>query len=252
MATERQLHHRDLPSDDEETLPDYEQYEERELGELPTYERSSISVADVKLRFLQIDRKHVFLQPVDEDQPFHYRIVTRGKTGMFSKQPDMTLYFGSTTNDMAVATFEFDNSTTIPWCPRANVTVEVAGNGVRTIPMESNFCDWFFEWNDARFTWTLQERPTSLALVDRSNRLVIARFNYSDYGTTANKGQEVGDLAIALGEHGLTTELVISTCAIAIKYWAKQGKHHRRDLCCAGRYGSGSGMSLNGATWTGL
>ena len=172
---------------------------------------------------------------------------------MFSKEPEMTLYFGSTSNDMAVAGLAFDNSTgTIPWCPRANVTVEVPGNGCMTIPMESNFSDWSFTWNDARFTWTLQEKPTSLALVDRANRLVIARFDYSEHGTLANKGQEVGDLAISLGEHGLTTELVISTCTIAVKYWAKQGKHHRRDVCLARPYGSGSGMSFSGASWSGL
>ncbi|KAF2100854.1 hypothetical protein NA57DRAFT_36343 [Rhizodiscina lignyota] len=245
MAIDLHLHQRGLPLTEDDELPAYE-LPDYEASELPTYERSSISIPTINIQFRQINRSLICLQSVDEDQHLRYKIITKSRTRIFSGKPDMTLYVDSASQDMLVGAFEFDNSTTLPWCPRANLSIDVAGEGNRKVQMESrNFSDWSFTWNDARFIWTLQERPTSLVLVDRSSRTIIARFSYSIYGTTANKGAEIGDLTIyAPSEHGLTTEMVICSCTIAIKHWSKMGRHHRKDLCVSGRYSYGSGVTL--------
>ena len=250
MAVASQMHPRDLPlteqeEEDEELvdheLPDYDE------DDLPTYERSSISFPTSILQFRQTSRKLLTLESADEHQPVKYKIANKGPWA-FSGKMDMILHLETGSNSMVVGGCEFDNSSTLPWFPRATVSVDTPGGGSKELKMEAkNFSDWAFTLDNARFVWTLQARPTSLALVLPGCGLVAARFSYSTYGTTASKGAEVGDLTIYGIDHGLTTEMVICSCTIALKYWAKMGRHHRKGLRVSGRYTYGGGVTLVGA-----
>lgn len=227
----------------DEELPDYD------LTELPTYERSSISVPTTQVRFRQVKSKLITLESLDENRQLMYRIVTKSSSKIFSSKPDMSLFLGADSSVFPVASFQFDNSSALPWIPRAKVTVDVAGHGSEKVSMEApNFADWKLKCDDKRFVWTLQERPTSLALVDVSAGTVLARFTYSIYGTTANKSAEIGDLAIfSPPGYSIGPELIICSCTIVVKYWANMGRHHRQGNSTAGRYSYGNGVTLTGA-----
>lgn len=250
MATSS-MHPRELPVTEEEepdALPPA--YEE---SELPSYERSSISIPTINLQFRQMSRKLMSLDSTDEDGHVHYKIAGRGGPRLFSDKPGTVLTLENDGKSICIGGMDFDDSTVLPWMPRGNVMVDVAGSGSRKVHMQSaNFADWTFKSNDGerdvRLKWTLQDRPTSLALLDVSSGFCIARFHYSVYGTTANKGLPVGDLAIYnAGAYGLTAEIIICGCYLVVKYWAKMGRHHRCHSSTSGRYSYGSGVTLNGA-----
>lgn len=247
MSMDRQMHtrfvldtseHDAQHSDDD--LPDYE------LSELPTYERSSVSVPSMNLRFRQVKAKVITLESLDEERPVSYTIANKGGPRLFSSKPEMNLIVNTDSKDISVAGFGFDNSSSLPWVPRARLTVDVAGGGCNVVMMEArNFADWKLEYEGRRFAWTLQERPTSLALVDLGTGVPLARFTYSKYGTTATKSAEIGDLAIFTPtEYNMGTEIVICSCTIAMKYWAKLGRHHRQGNSTSGRYSYGNGITL--------
>lgn len=243
------MHPRELPLTEELELPDTlpPAYEE---SELPSYERSSISVPTINLEFRQMTRKLMALDSTDEYGNVHYKITSRGGPRLFSGKPGTVLTLENDGKSIYIGGMDFDDSTVLPWMPRANVMVDIAGSGSQKVHMQScNFADWTFETNDGdrdvRLKWTLQDRPTSLALLEVSSGFCIARFEYSIYGTTANKGLPVGDLAIhATGAYGLTTEIVICSCHLVLKYWAKMGRHHRRHGTTSGRYSYGDGVSV--------
>lgn len=222
-------------------LPGYEQLE------LPSYERSLVAAPTARLRFRQVKAKLITIESLEDDQSRAYRIETRSSSHFLSSKPNMNLYSGASSDDKEpLAGFEFDNSSALPWVPRARVKINVQGGLVsKRIAMEApNFADWKLLWAGRRFVWTLQDRPTSLALVDLSSFLTIARFTYSRYGTMATRSLEIGVLTIfAPPEYSMPNELVIGSCTIVVKYWARMGRHHRQTSLSAGRSASVSTTS---------
>lgn len=225
-------------------LPGYDEVQ------LPTYQRSSVSHPTAWLRFRQTKAKLVKLESIDSQHSLSYKIVTKSTSKLFSSKPEMSLLLETEAKDMFVAGIAFDNSSTLPWFPRATVTVDNPGQGTKVLPMMArNFADWKIEHEGKWYGWTLQGMPTSLAFVEAATGLVLARFTYSIYGTTARDGQEIGDLAIfALTQTDIGTEVIIGSCIIVIKYWAKMGRHHRQGASIMGRYSYGSGVTLASAS----
>lgn len=100
--------------------------------------------------------------------------------------------------------------------------------------------------------WKVTDHPsTSLILCHRSPGFegdrIVARFSYSEHGTTARRGEDIGTLDVyevpvpivsALSEEGAEgvadelewIELVISGLELVVQHWRNLGKHFRSGL----------------------
>ena len=74
--------------------------------------------------------------------------------------------------------------------------------------------------------------PISLELSEKNSTLVIARFTYSDRGTLAVRGGEVGDLVVY--RDGLTMQRdgigkVVCSMMVVLTQLQKLGRHYHND-----------------------
>lgn len=94
--------------------------------------------------------------------------------------------------------------------------------------MEStNFSDWMVSLAGVAYIWCLANGPMSLVLVEKSTMIVIARFVYSEHGTMATNGSEVGELVIY--RDGLTmsvdgVEMIVCGLVVAVKHFKRMGR----------------------------
>jgi hypothetical protein len=223
----------DLPDGPEE-LPDYHPHSP------PVYERRDSSISftpKLSYHLRQINKRTQILVPFGFTHAPHYRLVARSSPSLFSKKPAMSLrrvVCGSVEANEGdeVATLDFDDTKQLPWCPRARIA---CGQGPErtTYNMESrNFTDWKIATAEGAFYWRLDGRPISLAFVEGETGSVFARFTYSDRGTLADNGAEVGELVLyrdAFLEKGYDVEMIASSCVIAVTHFKKMGRHYRND-----------------------
>ncbi|KAF2494031.1 hypothetical protein BU16DRAFT_528198 [Lophium mytilinum] len=226
----------DLPTDDHEH--DHEELPHYEPHSPPVYERrdsSMSSVPKISYHLRQISKKVQILVPFGPTHAPLYKIVSRGAPSFLSKKSEMTLRRVQRGSVEAlegdeVANIDFDNNGPLPWCPRAKIAC-----GSTRYSMEArNFADWKIPMGEGRsaFYWRLDDRPVSLAFVEGSSGVVFARFTYSECGTVAANGAEVGELVIFrdgfLGD-GSEVEMIASSCVIAITHFKKMGRHYRNE-----------------------
>jgi len=231
-------------SGEHEELPHYESQSP------PRYERRDSSLsATPKLSYhlRQINKKLQILVPFGPTHAPLYKIVSRTSPSFLSKKSEMTLrrvQRGSVEASPGdeVATIDFDHNGPLPWCPRAKIACG-QGTGAKLYKMESkNFADWKIPMDDrSAFYWRLDDRPISLAFIEGSSGTVFARFTYSERGTIAANGAEVGELVIyrdGFLPDGHEVEMIASSCAIAITHFKKMGRHYRNDPKTAEVFGS--------------
>ncbi|KAF2808283.1 uncharacterized protein BDZ99DRAFT_464167 [Mytilinidion resinicola] len=244
----------DLPMDDHEH--DHEELPHYEPHSPPVYERrdsSMSSVPKISYHLRQISRKVQILVPFGPTHAPLYKIISRGSPSFLSKKSEMTLrrvQRGSVeaSEGDEVATIDFDNNGPLPWCPRAKIVCG-SGGSAKLYNMESrNFNDWKIPMEGGRsaFYWRLDDRPISLAFVEGSSCLVFARFTYSECGTVAANGAEVGELVIfrdGFLRDGWEVEMIASSCTIAITHFKKMGRYYRNDKKGLGLYGSCPGRA---------
>jgi hypothetical protein len=221
----------------DEELPEYDSLS------LPAYAERHLQIPVVSYCIYQITRKVQIITPAAQrnvDRP-RYRITGRGSPSLFSKKADFTLTripagraaaLGACP-DKNVATMNFDRNGELPWMPRA--TVYTIGDGIpKPFPMHArNFQDWKIVFNTQVFLWCLADKPTSLILVEQSSDSIVARFTYSEVGTDATRGAEVGQLDIYGGsrsEEQDTIELVLASCQIAMHHLKSMGRHYKNGV----------------------
>jgi len=212
-----------------------------EGDELPQYEPASLPqyehrpAAVVSLR--QVNRKLQLLVPSDPGRTT-YKIVHRTFSNIFSRKADMTLSAlekNSKKEEVVVATMNFDRDGPLPWIPRAEIRYRERTEMTRTrYSLEAkDFTEWRMTIGGLLCCWGLDDHPVSLLLMELSSGSVLARFNYSVYGTLATKGSEVGELSIFGGfgvGDGADVELTIASCAIAIGHWRRMGRNYKKDI----------------------
>jgi hypothetical protein len=133
-----------------------------------------------------------------------YRITTN-TFRLFSKKPEMEVLYTGEGRMRTLAAISFDNDGPLPWRPRAHFDHTDSFGLTERFDLESrNFADWTVRIGGKVYEWRLSMLPYSLELSERDMSLVIARFTYSDRGTLAVRGGEVGNLVIY--RDGLTIE----------------------------------------------
>lgn len=182
-----------------------------------------------------------------------YEVEYRTGSSLFSKKPDITLSrFDNnapprslSTSNIAspipirlpsiikppIAGLHFNVSGSLPWVPRAKVSFEPT----RTLLMEAcgrGLGQWAVELEGRAHVWSLAQNPTSLVLEEGTTGAIKARFVYSEFGTSAGKGAEVGRLLILDGEdvqadsEEVTTwaETLMATVLVPLWHWRCMGK----------------------------
>jgi len=246
--------------DPEEPLPDY-------TGPtVPTYEEPVIDLPTHSYIIHQTHRHLRTLMP-DEFYPNLPSYIITGRRPIFSTKPVLTLRqlvtptarrasIASTSSidgTATVAQLRMVSHTSIPWHPRLSVTyVRNPINPVTYVFRALNFADFTVDIGARKYVWKLTDHPsTSLLLIERTGNppgRIWARFAYSQWGTDASKGQEVGRLDIFDADEGDMpdgfAELAIGSCDLVVQYWKNMGKHFRNNVlpsrCSQMRLGGGT------------
>jgi hypothetical protein len=211
----------------DEELPDYE------AGAAPAYDFVSFNEPIATYHLRQYDRKIQLLRPYGASEVSSYRITTNSFR-VFSKKPEMeVLYTSREMRQRNIATMGFDKDGPLPWCPRAHFDYIDADGTVVTHKMEAkNFADWTVVLGSRQYEWSVSIQPTSLVLREVNSGLVVARFTYSECGTLAMRGAEVGELSLfrdplTMEAHG--TDKVVCSMMVAMTSLKKMGRNYKNN-----------------------
>jgi hypothetical protein len=223
------------PPPDEE-LPEYDA-----TIVLPVYIDRHLQNPVASYCIYQVGRKLQCITPADMssfDRP-RYRLSARASPSLFSKKADFTLTRLPGGRQAAlgncperdVATMSFDRNGAVPWMPRATVCQGDCASNRKPYRMRAtNFKEWTIDIDQEVFTWRIADNPTSLTLVEHTTDSIVARFSYSELGTDATRGAEVGRLDVyggSVSEEQDTIELVIASCKVAVEHLKNMGRHYR-------------------------
>jgi hypothetical protein len=161
-----------------------------------------------------------------------------------------------------VAHLTFPHSTSFPWYPTGlihYVRNPLPPPTYYTLRCPS-FTDWNLRFNGKDYSWRLTEHPTTSLVLVRTRRApheqkVLARFAYSEVGTDAAPGQDVGRIDVyeqptrrdAQGRmmedmsiecNWAWVEVVLASLELVVLHWTRMGKHFKKDkkpsLYCVG------------------
>ncbi|KAJ4988147.1 hypothetical protein SVAN01_06399 [Stagonosporopsis vannaccii] len=223
IGLDEALHINDDHLDHDEELPDYE------ASTAPAYDDGDHDGPYKTFHLRRYDRRIQMLVSYGPSANSAYRVTTNSFR-LFSKKPEMEVLHTGEGRMRTLAAISFDNSGPLPWRPRAHFDLTDSGGLVERVDMESrNFADWAMTIEDKAYQWRLGMWPISLELSERSSTVVIARFTYSDRGTLAVRGGEVGDLVIY--RDGLTMNRdgigkVVCSLMVALTQLQKLGRHY--------------------------
>lgn len=155
-------------------------------------------------------------------------------------------------HNQAIASVRFLRSGPLPWTPRATLIYEAAfvdslsqeghhNHGDRKQDLQLKRADangWTISIFNRNYIWCLLASPSRLALVDLELERERASFTYSETGTFADKGGEIGRLRVPLESFPSTThseaghsgyqdgfiEQVICSLSAAVVHWRNEGK----------------------------
>ncbi|KAL5119733.1 hypothetical protein ACEQ8H_002339 [Pleosporales sp. CAS-2024a] len=219
----------------DEELPDYD-------GDAaPAYDFVSPEEPMATLDLRAYNRKIQVLRPCGASEASSYRITTNSFR-VFSKKAEMeVLYTSREMRQRGMAAIGFDKDGPIPWCPRAHFDY-IDSDGTTTVyTMEAkNFADWAIVFGGRVYQWCVAMRPTALVLQEVASTLVIARFTYSECGTQAMRGAEVGQLSVfrnALSMETNGVDKIVCSMLVALTYLKKMGRVYRNkaeDARCSG------------------
>lgn len=215
----------DLDVAPDEDLPNYE------ASTPPAYSSGTFDERVVTYHLRQYDRKIQMLLSYDAAISSSYRITTNSFK-LFSKKPDMeVLYTSQDMQQRNIAEIRFDNDGPLPWCPRANFNYTEATGAGAIHKMESrNFTDWTIVLGEQSYEWSILINPSALVLKQSNSDMITARFTYSECGTQAVRGAEVGELTVF--RDGLTQETggadkVVCSFMVALTHLKKMGRCYR-------------------------
>lgn len=219
----------------DEQLPDYE------ASTAPAYDDGDNDRPYKTFQMRRYDRRIQMLVSYEPTGSVSYRVTTNAFR-LFSKKPEMEVLYTGEGRMRTLAAISFDNDGPLPWRPRAHFDYTDAGGLTNRFNMEShNFADWVLTVEEKVFEWRLGMWPISLELTQRASTLVIARFTYSDRGTLAVRGGEVGDLVVF--RDGLTLQTdgigrIVCSLMVALTQLQKLGRHYSNNSATRSRTGS--------------
>jgi hypothetical protein len=209
----------------DEELPDYE------ASTPPAYSSGTYDEPLVVYHLRQYDRKIQMLLSYDTATSSSYRITTNSFK-LFSKKPDMeVLYTSEDMRQRNIAKIRFDSDGPLPWCPRAHFDYTETAGAAATYKMESrNFTDWAIPLGEQSYEWSITINPSALVLKQSNSDMVAAHFMYSECGTQAVRGAEVGELSVFRDR--LTQEMggvdkVVCSFMVALTHLKRMGRCYR-------------------------
>ncbi|KAF2203343.1 hypothetical protein GQ43DRAFT_273263 [Delitschia confertaspora ATCC 74209] len=214
---------------DQDELPDYES------SIAPDYYGGEFEIPLVTYHLRSIHDKLQILVPFGPTPTAKYQILSRPAFRLFSKKPDIEIQKTGpgehNTDD--IASIRFSDDGPLPWRPRAQFCCMGPQQNTATYFMESrNHRDWTLSVGGTSFVWRLERGPISLEFGEKDSSIVIARFTYSEYGTLAANGAEVGELTIypdALSMDRDGVEKIICGLLIPLTYFKRIKRHFRND-----------------------
>lgn len=207
----------------DEELPDYD------ASTAPAYDDGDHDGPYKTFHLIRYDRRIQMLVAYGLTASSTYRITTN-TFRLLSKKPEMEVLYTGEGRMRSLAAISFDDNGPLPWRPRAHFDHTDSGGLTERFDMESrNFADWAVTVGNKVYEWRLGMWPISLELSERDSTLVIARFTYSDRGTLAVRGGEVGDLVVY--RDGLTMQRdgigkVVCSLMVALTQLQKLGRHY--------------------------
>jgi hypothetical protein len=250
-----------------------------DLEELPMYEPTSLPpYLDppkkdplVSFTITQTSSKKQTLTPLyttDQGLAFPtYTIKSRLIINPLSNKPHVSLYrqvtSGTSTPNGSiypppkslspVAHLTFPHSTSYPWYPTGlihYVRNPLPPSTYYTL-RSPNFTDWNLRFNNKDYSWRLTQHPTTSLVLVRTRRsphdqMVLARFAYSEFGTDALPGQDVGRFDVyeqptrrdaqgrlvedvAIEANWAWVEVVLASLEVVVQHWSRMGKHFKKD-----------------------
>lgn len=234
--------HRLNPWDDLDEEPHDEELPDYEADAAPAYDFVSFDEPLATYHLRQYDRKIQLLRPYGASEASSYRITTNSFR-VFSKKSEMeVLYTSREMRQRNIATISFDKDGPLPWCPRAHFDYTESDGSATAYKMEArNFVDWTVALGGRYYEWSVSIMPTSLVLREVNSTVVIARFTYSQVGTQAMRGAEVGELsmfhdALTMEMHG--THKVVCSLMVMLTSLKKMGRNYNNNSEEAMRSGS--------------
>ncbi|UPX13300.1 uncharacterized protein EKO05_0003816 [Ascochyta rabiei] len=219
----------------DEELPDYE------ASTAPAYNDSDHNGPYETYRLRRYDRRTQMLVACGPSASSAYRITTN-TFRLFSKRPEMEVLCTGEKRMRTLAAISFDDDGPLPWRPRAHFNHTSSDGVAERFDMEArNFANWAFTVGGKVYKWKLGMWPISLELSERDSTHVIARLTFSDRGTLAVRGGEVGDLVVY--RDGLTMQRdgigkVVCSLMVSLTQLQKLGRHYSNDDATRSRTGS--------------
>jgi hypothetical protein len=211
----------------DEDLPDY-----NASSAAPAYDNGDHYGPYQTYHLRRYDRRIQMLVAYGPSTNAAYRITTN-TFRLFSKRPEMEVLYTGEGRMRTLADISFDDDGPLPWRPRAHFNLKDADGLAERYNMESrNFADWSFTIGNTVYEWRLGMWPVSLDLSQQHSSLIVARFTFSDRGTLAVRGGEVGDLVVY--RDGLTMQRdgvgkVVCSMMVALTQLQKLGRHYHND-----------------------
>lgn len=207
----------------DEELPDYD------ASTAPAYNDGDYDGPYRTFHLRRYDRRIQMLVAYGPTASSAYRITTN-TFRLFSKRPEMEVLYTGEGRMRTLAGISFDDNGPLPWRPRAHFDHTDSEGVAERFDMESrNFVDWAFTVGNKGYKWKLGMWPISLELSQRDSTLVIARFTYSDRGTLAVRGAEVGDLVVYRDSLTLQTGgmgKLVCSLMVVLTQLQKLGRHY--------------------------
>jgi hypothetical protein len=207
----------------DEELPDYD------TSTAPAYDDGGHDGPYRTFHLRRYDRRIQMLVAYGPTASSAYRITTN-TFRLFSKRPEMEVLYTCEGRMRTLAGISFDDNGPLPWRPRAHFDHTDSEGVAERFDMESrNFVDWAFTVGSKGYEWRLGMWPISLELSQRDSTLVIARFTYSDRGTLAVRGGEVGDLVVYRDSLTLQRDgigKVVCSLMVVLTQLQKLGRHY--------------------------
>lgn len=227
-----------LPTIDDE-LPEYTEndtfslaYTRRDpLPMLYVSRTDSLTNTPLIYSLRQTTKKTQLLLPFAAAPPMSYAIK-RNNTFLSSKADFVITKKACTgadiTQDLPAASIRYSRSNNLPYIPRATITYVSPYSTHEIVSKNLANLEWLLKIDHIPHYWRLMVRPVSLALINLDTNATAARFVYSERGTFAKEGQEIGRFEICPGVRGdLRVELleqVLCSACVVIAFGKDLGK----------------------------
>lgn len=201
---------------------------------LPPYSLAPVTTETISpfvYSLRQSTSKTQVLLPFANAPPAVYKITKQRSAALLSSRADFIVTRKGPTApaDEPVSSIRFSRSGELPWKPRAQVQygADESAYCQKMVSTRIISLEWLVEIDSIPCYWRLMPRPVSLALIELDTNQTLATFTYSNKGTNARGGEEVGKFEICRMDDELRPDLleqIICSACVVISFGKSMGK----------------------------